>query len=96
MFCGSMIGKRVYFEGRVQGVGFRYAAKDLAKGYDVVGTVRNCEDGGVEVLVQGEAEEVAAYLQDLSEESDVAHHIKEMRTEEIVPLQDQCGFIIVS
>ncbi|MFN5869080.1 MAG: acylphosphatase, partial [Akkermansiaceae bacterium] len=27
--------KRVIFEGRVQGVGFRYTTKDLARGYDV-------------------------------------------------------------
>ena len=44
-----MIGRRVFFEGRVQGVGFRYSVRQLAKGYDVAGWVRNLPDGRVEL-----------------------------------------------
>ena len=36
-----MISKRVIINGRVQGVGFRYTTKDLARGFDVCGSVRN-------------------------------------------------------
>ncbi|MEP2774798.1 MAG: acylphosphatase [Luteolibacter sp.] len=88
--------KRVIFEGRVQGVGFRYTTKDLARGYDVLGTVRNLTDGTVELIISGEGGEVAEFLRDLSEDSAVAHHITEMSQEEIDPLPDLKGFTIVA
>ena len=53
-----MTARRVVFDGRVQGVGFRYTCKDLAKGFDVVGTVKNLPEGTVELEVMGETEEV--------------------------------------
>ena len=39
--------------GRVQGVSFRYYATVKANELDVVGWVRNCSDGTVEVLAEG-------------------------------------------
>jgi acylphosphatase len=57
-----MVAKRVCYEGRVQGVGFRYSVKSLATGYEVVGCVKNLMDGRVELEVQGEASEVDAFL----------------------------------
>jgi Acylphosphatase len=35
-----MVAKRVSYEGRVQGVGFRFSVKSIATGYDVVGWVK--------------------------------------------------------
>ncbi len=90
-----MVTKRVIFEGRVQGVGFRYTTKDLARGYDVLGTVRNMPDGSVELVVAGEIGEVAEFLRDLKEDSAVAHHIRGVMEEEIAPLPDLKGFSIV-
>ncbi len=90
-----MTTKRVIYEGRVQGVGFRYTTKDLARGYDVLGTVRNLPDGTVELVIAGEAGEVKEYLRDLREDSAVAHHIQDVSEEEIAPLPDLKGFAIV-
>ena len=53
---------RLLFAGHVQGVGFRYTTAQLAKGYDVVGTVRNLEDGRVELIVEGEKKEINQLL----------------------------------
>ncbi|MFY8215071.1 MAG: acylphosphatase [Chthoniobacterales bacterium] len=66
----------VHYAGRVQGVGFRFTAKSLARGFDVVGTIKNLPDGRVEQHVQGDADEVDAFLQALRE-SVLAGHIQE-------------------
>jgi acylphosphatase len=55
--------RRVIYEGLVQGVGFRVTARRLATAYPVTGYVRNLADGGVELLVEGTTDAVAAYLQ---------------------------------
>ena len=34
-----LAAKRAFFEGRVQGVGFRFSVKEIAHGFDVVGWV---------------------------------------------------------
>ncbi len=50
--------RRIRYEGRVQGVGFRATTRTLATGYAVSGTVRNLPDGDVEVDVWGQPEEL--------------------------------------
>ena len=44
-----MISVQVFYEGNVQGVGFRYTVKQIAKGFDVIGWVKNLRDGRVEL-----------------------------------------------
>ncbi|MDX1679359.1 MAG: acylphosphatase [Akkermansiaceae bacterium] len=90
-----MTSKRVHFEGRVQGVGFRYTCRELAKGFDVVGTVRNLPDGRVELEVMGEEEEVEDFIHELAEESAVASGVKNHVVEDIAPLERSKGFSIV-
>ena len=46
----------ILYEGRVQGVGFRYTTKSVANGFEVTGTVRNLTDGRVELVAEGERE----------------------------------------
>lgn len=53
---------RIIIHGRVQGVGYRYAALDAAERLGVTGWVRNRRDGAVEAFVQGDTEAVAAML----------------------------------
>lgn len=64
----------MFYEGRVQGVGFRYTVKSLAEGFDVTGTVRNLPDGRVELIVEGAKEELSAFLQAIRE-SELGHFI---------------------
>jgi acylphosphatase len=72
-----MVAKHVFYEGRVQGVGFRFTVKQLARGFDVTGSVRNLQDGRVELKVQGDGEEVAAFLEAITE-SELKGHIKKL------------------
>ena len=53
----------VHYSGRVQGVGFRYTAKQVAAGYEIVGTVRNLSDGRVELVAEGAHDELEAFRQ---------------------------------
>lgn len=91
-----MIAKRVIFTGRVQGVGFRYTTREIANGFDVTGTVKNLPDGTVELEVAGEPAEVDEYLKEITEESPVAHFIKEVKVDDIPPRDDLRGFRIVN
>jgi acylphosphatase len=57
-----MICRTVIFRGTVQGVGFRWTTMRLAGSYAVSGTVRNCDDGSVELVAEGDADEVSAFV----------------------------------
>ena len=52
----------VYYSGRVQGVGFRYTARQIAQSYAVTGFVRNLPDRRVELVVEGNSDEVQRLL----------------------------------
>ena len=56
----------VYFSGNVQGVGFRFTTVRVAERYDVGGTVRNLPDGRVEIVAEGDSEEIDAFLSDVA------------------------------
>lgn len=58
-----MIANKVLYEGRVQGVGFRYTVSTIARGFDVFGWVGNLPDGRVELRVKGVTGEVAGFLE---------------------------------
>lgn len=56
---------RVWFNGRVQGVGFRYKSRETAKEFEVCGEVKNLSDGRVELCVEGRQSEVEAFIAEL-------------------------------
>ena len=47
------MAKRFVVYGRVQGVGFRYFTWKEAERIGIKGTVRNCVDGSVEIIAEG-------------------------------------------
>jgi len=49
-----MTSRQIRVQGRVQGVGFRYALRDQAERLSLTGWVRNRADGSVQALLQGE------------------------------------------
>lgn len=87
--------RRIYFSGRVQGVGFRYTTERLAKGFDVAGTVRNLPDGRVELLVEGEWPVISQFVTSIVTQLEPYIHDVSSETE---PLDEQLltDFRIVS
>ncbi|MCI0705291.1 MAG: acylphosphatase [Planctomycetia bacterium] len=60
------MAKLVYYSGDVQGVGFRATSASIARRHPMVrGWVRNLPDGRVELLADGPAEAVDAFLTDV-------------------------------
>ena len=89
-----MIARKYLFAGRVQGVGFRYATKQIAKGFDVTGTVKNLEDGRVELILVGEEVELDEFIAEMHD-SPLRHHIEEEQEFEIASQENLKGFQII-
>jgi acylphosphatase len=90
-----MTAKRVIFEGRVQGVGFRHTVHETAKGFDVCGWVKNLPDGSVELVACGEAVEIGEFIREIVEESPLAGHVHRHVVEEIALDEAPRGFRIL-
>lgn len=83
----------VIYAGRVQGVGFRYTVRQLAHGFDVVGYVRNLDDGRVEMVIEGEEEELNRFTKHVGS-SDLAPYIRHETVEWQAPTGEFRSFSI--
>jgi acylphosphatase len=77
----------IIFEGRVQGVGFRYFVYRAAYTKNLTGSVRNMMNGNVEVEVQGDEEVIKTFLDTVRKGNGfseiIDHSIKE------IPVKDR-------
>jgi acylphosphatase len=88
-----VLSLQVFFEGRVQGVGFRWKVRQIANGFEVIGSVRNLSDGRVELQVSGEEAEVRAFL-DAIGRSELRAHIREQTETPLAAPPSARGFEI--
>ena len=63
---GAVIRKHLIFYGQVQGVGFRWRARQAAHAFGCTGWCRNEWDGTVVMEIQGEAEQINQVIQALA------------------------------
>ena len=87
--------QQVHYEGHVQGVGFRYLVKNLAREYDVSGSVKNLPDGRAELIASGDASELKAFFEGIRTSSLKGHITLESSSEIPMPAGLR-GFQIVS
>ncbi len=66
----------VFYSGRVQGIGFRYTTRMLARGFEVTGVVRNLPDSRVELIAEGDRTELEAFAQAVRD-SELGHFIRQ-------------------
>jgi acylphosphatase len=69
---------QIFYSGLVQGVGFRYTAKTVATGFEVVGAVHNLPDGRVELIAEGDRGELEAF-RDAIRDAGLAGFIRDER-----------------
>ncbi|MCD8188762.1 MAG: acylphosphatase [Clostridiales bacterium] len=60
--AADAVRRRMVFHGQVQGVGFRWQTANIARQLGLTGWVRNCDDGTVEMEVQGSRTDLDALL----------------------------------
>ena len=89
-----MTARQVIYSGRVQGVGFRAAVRQIAMGFEVTGWVKNLDDGRVEMQAMTvDSDEMTEFLAAI-DDSDLAGYIKEREIHIITPLVGVRGFSI--
>jgi acylphosphatase len=84
--------RHCYFAGRVQGVGFRYTARNIAINYDVGGFVRNLPDGRVELVAEGPPKEVEGFVEAVLDR--MRTYIQQVDQREEPAAGDQTHFVI--
>ncbi|MEX0775364.1 MAG: acylphosphatase [Phycisphaeraceae bacterium] len=70
-----MIRQTIHFTGSVQGVGFRFSTRSIARAHKVAGYVQNLPDGRVRLVAEGEPADVYAFVRDVAR--NMATHIQE-------------------
>jgi acylphosphatase len=82
----------IHFEGHVQGVGFRYAAFEVAREFDVSGYVENLPDGRVRIEAEGDERELEAFAAAVEER--MRHFIRRTNRSVHVRVPQFTGFSI--
>lgn len=90
----AIVEIHAFLKGRVQGVGCRATVRHYASQLGLLGTVRNLDDGSVEVYVQGRHLAIQQLFQQLQLEGG-AMRLSEIAQREVFPLNVYSDFHIV-
>jgi acylphosphatase len=86
-----LVARHYRISGRVQGVGFRFYAEQVALREGLSGFVRNLQDGSVEALVEGDVESVGRF--DIAvRQGPPGARVDDVETTEMTPTGRATGF----
>ena len=85
-----MVRRHIIFYGSVQGVGFRFRARNAAKLYGCTGWVRNEPDGTVAMEIQGSEEQISCVIAAIEQGRFVS--IEKMDVEELPVAEHEYSF----
>ncbi|MFA5200143.1 MAG: acylphosphatase [Candidatus Omnitrophota bacterium] len=71
----------IFYSGKVQGIGFRYAVLEIAIQEKVSGWVKNLKDSRVEVIIEGSQASLDNFLEKVS--SKFSNYIEDTAIEEL-------------
>jgi acylphosphatase len=63
----SGVRREIWFQGHVQGVGFRYTVAHLARRFPITGFVRNLPDGRVHLVCEGVDVDVDQFVAEIAD-----------------------------
>lgn len=81
--------------GKVQGVGYRYYAKDYADRYGIFGWIRNNSDGTVAIEAQGDERVLQRFIDDLRDGPSMSN-VVDINVREVPVVQEEHQFSIQS
>ena len=77
----AQTARHIIFVGHVQGVGFRFTARSIARRFNLSGYVRNLPNGDVEMFAQGVTENIAGCIREI--ENYFSGYIRDTRAEDV-------------
>ena len=86
----DLVRKHIVFYGSVQGVGFRWRARNAAEHYSCTGWVRNEWDGSVSMEIQGTEGNIGSVI--LAIERGTFVRIENMDVKDIPLVEDEYSF----
>jgi acylphosphatase len=90
---GPAVRARISVSGRVQGVGYRAFTVRAATDRGIVGGVRNCEDGRVELEVEGPKDRILSLI-DALKVGPPASRVTDVRVEWVPATGRQTNFAV--
>lgn len=84
--------REVWYNGRVQGVGFRAQVLGIARGFDVTGFIQNLTDGRVYLHAEGAEKELDAFAAEILKSLD--GHIRNVEERSFAGLRTASTFTI--
>jgi acylphosphatase len=69
----------LFYSGRVQGIGFRYAVLGIAGQQKICGWVKNLDDGRVEIIAEASEDILSNFVQEINHK--FSGYIKDLNTE---------------
>ena len=86
---------KINVTGIVQGVGFRPFIYRLAVRNGLAGYVRNRGDAGVEILLEGDAQNIKSFMRDLTEKKPPLAQIDSVKSSELSGKNEYDKFTII-
>lgn len=89
----SKVGVHLIIEGRVQGVGFRYFCQKVGVNNNITGYVRNLIDGNVEIVAEGEIQNINQFIKTIKNDHPFAR-VLNIKKEEKTSFENFTDFSI--
>lgn len=84
----------IMVRGRVQGVGFRFSTREMARKNGLTGWVRNMSDGSVAIEAQG-AQDLLDRFVKLVNDGPPLSAVRDLQVTEIPIISNENGFVIL-